>query len=100
MARDGRIAERTATKLAIEARQAAALAAAQIVDAADREAAASFGVNRPIRWEPRRPSVSKVMATARCLNYRSGLTGGGKRVRTVAPSLRASWSFMQECECE
>ncbi len=39
MARDARIAERIATKLAMEARQAAALAAAQTAEAAAREAA-------------------------------------------------------------
>src|SRR5271155_4307093 len=39
VARDARIAERTATKLAIEAHQAAALAAAQAAEAAAREAA-------------------------------------------------------------
>jgi hypothetical protein len=39
VARDARIAERIATKLAMEARQAAALAAAQTAEAAAREAA-------------------------------------------------------------
>jgi len=39
VARDARIAERTATKLAIEAQQAAGLAAAQATEAAAREAA-------------------------------------------------------------
>jgi hypothetical protein len=39
VARDVRIAERTATNLAIEAQQAAALAAAQAAEAAAREAA-------------------------------------------------------------
>ena len=39
LARDARIAERTAAKLAAEARQAAALAAAQLAEAAAREAA-------------------------------------------------------------
>ena len=39
MARDARIAERRATKLAVDARQAAALAVAQVAEAAAREAA-------------------------------------------------------------
>ena len=39
VARDARIAERRATKLAVEARQAAALAAAQVAEAAAREVA-------------------------------------------------------------
>src|SRR6202040_483197 len=39
VARDARIAERRATKLAVEARQAAALAAAQAAEVAAREAA-------------------------------------------------------------
>jgi len=39
MARDARIAERRATKWAVDARQAAALAVAQVAEAAAREAA-------------------------------------------------------------
>ena len=39
VARDARIAERRATKLVVEAHQAAALAAAQVAEAAAREAA-------------------------------------------------------------
>src|SRR5271156_5352429 len=39
IARDARIAERTAAKLAVEVRQAAALAAAQVAEAAARDAA-------------------------------------------------------------
>ena len=39
VARDARIAKRTATELAIEAHQAAALAAAQVAEAAAREGA-------------------------------------------------------------
>jgi hypothetical protein len=49
VARDARIAERTATKLAIEAQQAAALAAAQATEAAAREAALKPS-KRPAIW--------------------------------------------------
>jgi adenosylhomocysteinase len=53
VARDARIAERTATKLAIEARQAAALAAAQVAEAAAREAALKPEPQRGKRpWKP------------------------------------------------
>jgi hypothetical protein len=72
VARDARIAERRAAKLAVEARQAAALAAAQVAEAAAREAALKAMPNSLSRqrgkppWKPSgRPLATPAMPPAK-----------------------------------
>src|SRR2546423_3562168 len=58
VARDARIAERKATKLAAESRQAAVLAAAQVAEAAAREAAPKADPDTPGTALPERAAAA------------------------------------------